>query len=86
MTAACEKKGLDVNFVCQLLEEADGNKGSEGPNPAELAPVELCKHIVDTRHAFLRGELPRLLAMAPRVAHVVSGGKSAEWGESQGNG
>lgn len=70
---ACEKKGLDVSFVSMLLEEADGGKESQGPNPAELSPADLCQYIVDTHHAFLRSELPRLLSMAQRVAHVHGG-------------
>ena len=39
-------------------------------NPAELPPHELADYIVDTHHAFLRREFPRLHELAERVANV----------------
>ena len=42
-------------------------------NPALLSPVELIQHIVETHHTYLRSELPRIQAMAERVAKVHGG-------------
>jgi regulator of cell morphogenesis and NO signaling len=39
-------------------------------NPADLPPHDLCEYIVRTHHDYLRRELPRLHAMAERVARV----------------
>lgn len=71
--AACEKKGLDVEFVVGLLEEESRGKDAPANNPAELPPAALCEYIVDTHHKYLKNELPRLFAMSQRVAHVHGG-------------
>jgi len=73
LAQACEKKGLKVEFVAQLLEDEGKDKVGEGENPANLPPSELCDYIVEKHHKFLRDELPRLFAMSQRVAHVHGG-------------
>ncbi len=70
---ACEKKGLEVSFVLGLIEEEAKGPVASQSNPAELSPAALCQYIVDTHHQFLRNELPRIYAMAKRVAHVHGG-------------
>lgn len=70
---ACEKKGLEASFVVGLIEEEGKASSSEESNPGELPPAELCQYIVDTHHQFLRDELPRIYAMAKRVAQVHGG-------------
>lgn len=72
LSEACARKGVDLDVVVSGLEEA-GRKPAEGENPAMLPPVELIHHIVDKHHGFLRRELPRLHAMAARVADVHGG-------------
>ena len=69
---ACERKGIAVDSVVEQLEAAAG-PGEAAENPARLAPVALMEHIVDKHHAFLRAELPRIHAMAERVAKVHGG-------------
>ena len=41
-----------------------------GENPALFPPVKLVGYIIEKHHGFLRQELPRLHAMAHRVAQV----------------
>lgn len=70
---ACERKSLAVAEVVAELEAEEAGPSDSLANPAELPVHELCTYIVDTHHAFLRRELPRLQAMAQRVAHVHGG-------------
>jgi regulator of cell morphogenesis and NO signaling len=70
---ACERKNLaEADVLGELTKEA-AEPANDGPNPAELPLHELCNYIVETHHGFLRRELPRLQAMAQRVAHVHGG-------------
>jgi regulator of cell morphogenesis and NO signaling len=75
LSEACRKKGLSVEAVVgQLLDEAPGaGNGGSGTEPANLPPHELTAHLVRVHHDFLRAELPRLQAMADRVARVHGG-------------
>lgn len=70
---ACERKSLAPEEVVAKLEAALTDERGEGENPAQLPPAELVEHIVGRHHAYLRDELPRLLAMASRVAQVHGG-------------
>lgn len=70
---ACELKKVAPEVVLDQLEAAIAAKSETGENPALLPPAELVEHIVATHHAYLRNELPRLHAMAERVAHVHGG-------------
>ncbi len=70
---ACTLKGVAPEAVLDQLEAGMKEKQDTGANPALLPPVELADHIVSTHHAYLRNELPRLLAMSQRVAHVHGG-------------
>lgn len=70
---ACGKKGISVAAVAEQLEaNSVAAPGSEA-NPAKLPPAGLVAHIVDTHHRYLRDEIPRLLAMASKVAQVHGG-------------
>lgn len=70
---ACERKGIAPEELAGQLEEALKEPVGEGENPALLPPAELVEHIVDRHHGYLRSELPRLHAMAERVANVHGG-------------
>jgi len=70
---ACEKKGLPVEVLVEQLESEAVLSGVPAFNAAELPPQELSAYIEDKHHGFLRRELPRLQAMAQRVAHVHGG-------------
>lgn len=70
---ACERKGVDAAVMLEELDKEAAGPGGDGPNPAELPLHELCSYIVEKHHGFLRRELPRLHAMAQRVATVHGG-------------
>lgn len=70
---ACELKGISIDAVVEQLEAGMAEKGEPENNPALLPPAELVDHIVETHHAYLQAELPRLHAMAERVARVHGG-------------
>ncbi len=71
---ACERKKLSPDLVVAELEKHDAAAAPDAEeNPADLPPAELCEYIVERHHGFLRAELPRLYAMAERVARVHGG-------------
>ena len=70
---ACGLKGVAVESVVERLQAALADAPAELENPALLPPDRLIGHIVDTHHAYLRAELPRIGAMAARVAQVHGG-------------
>ncbi len=70
---ACARKNIAVEIILGQLEAELADPSAPGFNPAELAPPELAAYIVEVHHHFLREELPRLHAMAERVANVHGG-------------
>lgn len=73
LAEACERKGISAQTVVEQLEAELADKRDPRFNPAELPPHELADYIVRTHHNYLRTELPRLHAMAARVAQVHGG-------------
>lgn len=69
---ACERKGVALASVVDALE-SESSAPAPAANPATLPPADLADYIVREHHAFLRRELPRLHAMADRVARVHGG-------------
>lgn len=67
---ACAKKGLDLDEIINALATELENRPDSEDNPAGLPPLELITHVVEIHHGFLRRELPRIHAMAKRVAQV----------------
>ena len=67
---ACERRQIAADLVVEQLEAELADKAAPAFNPAELPAHELAAYIVETHHEFLREELPRLHAMAERVAKV----------------
>lgn len=70
---ACDLKGIATAAMLDQLEAGMKEKGEAAENPALLPPADLVKHIVETHHSYLRSDLPRLHAMAERVARVHGG-------------
>lgn len=58
--AVCDERGLDAATVAVLLDVAESEHGLVGSDWREASLAELCDHIVDLHHAYLRRELPRL--------------------------
>ncbi|MGN6386852.1 MAG: iron-sulfur cluster repair di-iron protein [Verrucomicrobiota bacterium] len=70
---ACERKGVSPDTIVEQLEAELKDKSAPVDNPADLPVPELANYIVSTHHGFLWRELPRLHAMAARVAQVHGG-------------
>lgn len=70
LAEACAASGLDLAAVVDELTGLDGGE----PEPwADLGPAELVDHIEATHHRYLHDELPRLTALADKVAGVHGG-------------
>ena len=68
---ACKKKGLDSQAFLAALEESALAPAAEFVLDASaLSLTELVDHILQTHHAYLRSELPRLERMTKKVASV----------------
>ncbi len=70
---ACAKKGVALDAVVEQLEAELRGKPAPEWNPADLPPAELVSYIVNTHHQYQKDEMPRLMAMAARVAQVHGG-------------
>jgi regulator of cell morphogenesis and NO signaling len=70
LRAACEQRGVPLDAVLAEIESEAAGRPEPEANPAELPPADLAAYIVETHHDYLRRELPRLHAMAERVAQV----------------
>ncbi len=67
LLAACSREGLDAAVVIADLDALD-----DGPVPdwVPMSPALLVDHLEATHHAYLHAELPRLEALADKVAGV----------------
>ena len=70
----CEEKGLSFPDVLARLEEAQTAPPADSRDWEKESLTALAKHIVAAYHEPLREELPRLEAMADKVASVHGGG------------
>jgi regulator of cell morphogenesis and NO signaling len=64
---ACIAAGLDPSTI---LDELGSAPDAAPPDWAAMAPTELVDHIEATHHEYLHDELPRLEALATKVAGV----------------
>ena len=65
---ACTAKEVQLPTLAAELRAALAEPAPPTDNPATLAPPALIAHIVEKHHGYLQRELPRLHAMAERVA------------------
>ena len=70
LAEACQAKGLDAATVVALLAALDDSRDSVQANPDAMSLTELCDHIEQVHHEYLREELPRLDFMTRKVAAV----------------
>ena len=68
LAQACADEGLDPATVGVFLERDLELVVTESTDWVSAPPAELCAHIVETHHARLRWELPRLSELAERTA------------------
>jgi len=67
LAEACAEAGVDPAAV---IERVEAVPAQAPPEWASLGPAELADHVESTHHAFLHAELPRLVALADKVAGV----------------
>lgn len=74
LTQACQRRGLDADTVCRLLEALEDAQlqrwRSEGHDWRRASIAELCDHIVAAHHDKLRTELPRIGELLDTVVRV----------------
>lgn len=70
LAEVCQAKGLDPATVVAMLAALDDAPPSAAIDPDALSLSELCDHIEEFHHAYLREELPRLDFMTRKVAAV----------------
>lgn len=70
LAEACQAKGLDPATVVALLTALDDTPNSTQVNPDAMSLTQLCEHIQQVHHEYLREELPRLDFMTRKVAAV----------------
>jgi regulator of cell morphogenesis and NO signaling len=68
LAEACRAKGLDPATVVAMLSALEGAPSETVTDPARMAPAELCDHIEQVHHRYLREELPRLDFLTRKVA------------------
>ena len=77
LVEACAGAGLDPDDVLAELERREAGRAEDDSQLASMGLGELVDHIVETHHAYLREELPRLGFLVDKVAN-------AHWGCSSG--
>lgn len=70
LAAACQNKGLDAATVIAMLSALEQPANGAQASPDTMNLSELCDHIEQFHHAYLREELPRLQFMARKVTAV----------------
>lgn len=67
----CLVKGIDPeSLLARLNESPSATPVPDDVDPAALSLTELVDHILQTHHAYLRAELPRLEMLTEKVAKV----------------
>jgi len=70
LTEVCQTKGLDPATVVAMLAALENSADSTAVNADAMNLSELCDHIIQVHHDYLREELPRLDFMTRKVAAV----------------
>lgn len=71
LAEVCKAKNLDPGTVLAMLAALDGaREETPASNPDSMGLSELCDHIEEVHHGYLKEELPRLDFMTRKVAAV----------------
>ena len=71
LSKTCEEEGIEINDVIVQIEYIDSmNSKSERGEFDKMGATELCDHIENTHHVFLRQHLPITSQHADKVARV----------------
>jgi regulator of cell morphogenesis and NO signaling len=67
LVEACQERSIEPDTVLDAIEEVVARGGEQTNDWAQAKLETICKHIVDTHHADIRAELPRLEMLAQKV-------------------
>ncbi len=68
LAQACQERSIEPEIVLDAIEEESVAGRGEPTRDWTQAPLEtICIHIVETHHAYIRAELPRLEMLAQKV-------------------
>lgn len=70
LAKACRDKGLEIGPIVQELEALDATAGCEEAETWKESLPALVDHLLTTHHAYTKEALPRLMALADKVALV----------------
>ncbi|HNQ74006.1 MAG TPA: iron-sulfur cluster repair di-iron protein [Verrucomicrobiota bacterium] len=70
LAESCKERGLDVNTVVTMLSAIGQMDAAPATDVDGMTLTELCNHIQETHHAYLREELSRLDFMTRKVLAV----------------
>jgi regulator of cell morphogenesis and NO signaling len=70
LVEVCHAKGLDPVTVATMLTALDDPGGEDHIDPDVMTLAQLCDHIEQAHHDYLRDELPRLDFLSRKVAAV----------------
>lgn len=73
LAEACAGAGLDLDVVLAELERREAGQTGDEAGLTSMVMGELVDHIVETHHAYLKEELPRLSFLVDKVANVHGG-------------
>jgi regulator of cell morphogenesis and NO signaling len=71
---ACERKKLDPEEVLRQIAASDATAPTPERDWLTASLPDLCDHVEQTHHAYLRQALPRLTQLTERVAHAHGAG------------
>lgn len=69
LSEACATKNIQMDKVIAALERAAEGQQPKGDDWSSWPLATLVRHIVDTHHAYVRREVPRLAQLAARVVN-----------------
>ena len=67
LAQACEERAIEPAAVLAAIEATATPAEATGPDWNTGSLGELCRHIVETHHAYVRAEIPRLQFFAEKV-------------------
>ena len=83
LAEACAKKQLDADAIADKLKTAvSDSENASDQNWFEASLTQLCDHIQETHHTYLRAELPRLSGLVEKVV-AAHGAQHSELGDVQ---
>ena len=67
LVEACQERSIEPKAVLDAIQEAVAGGGESTRDWTQAKLETICSHIVETHHAYIRAELPRLEMLAQKV-------------------